>query len=105
MPHPTALFALSLIQRQVHLQISRVRNIGNVFNLSGVVFRIGAPYGGLLVKIYVLLYSCFYPMSSGQLRCPNIDSYDFVNKVQLKTINSFIIAHKLSPRLNTIFSG
>ena len=27
----------------------RVKNIGNVFELSGVAFRLAKPYGGLLV--------------------------------------------------------
>ena len=50
MPHPTALFALSLIQCQRRLQISRVKNIGNVSILSGVAFRLAPPHGGLLVS-------------------------------------------------------
>ena len=33
------------------LQISPVRNVGRVFELSGVVFRLIPPYGGLLVTI------------------------------------------------------
>ena len=31
------------------LQISRVKNIGNVFELIGVAFHLAPPYGGLLV--------------------------------------------------------
>ena len=37
------------------------------------------------------------------LLSPDIASYDFVNHVQLKTIISFIIAHILSTRLNTVY--
>ena len=43
MPHPTALFASSLMQCQSRLQISRLKNIGNVFKLSGVAFHIVPP--------------------------------------------------------------
>ena len=50
MPHPTALLALILMQCQRSVQISRVRNIGNVFELSGVAFRIAPPYGGFLLQ-------------------------------------------------------
>ena len=49
-PHSTALFALNLMQRQRRLQFSRVKNIGNVFELSGMAFHLAPPYGGLLVK-------------------------------------------------------
>ena len=49
MPHLTALFALNLMHCQMRLQISRVKNIGNVFKLSGVEFRLVPPYGGILV--------------------------------------------------------
>ena len=49
MLHPTALFALSLVQCQGRLQISRVKNIYNVFELSGVAFLLAPHYGGLLV--------------------------------------------------------
>ena len=51
MPHPMTLFALSLMQCQRRLQISRVKNIGNVFELRGVAFRLAPPYGGLNVRI------------------------------------------------------
>ena len=50
MPHPTALFALSVLHCQRRLQISRVKNIGNVFELSGEAFRLAPLYGGFLVK-------------------------------------------------------
>ena len=50
MPHPTVLFALNLMQCQRRLQISRVKNIGSLFELSGVGFRLVVPsYGGLLI--------------------------------------------------------
>ena len=52
MQHPTTLFALSLMQCQMGSYISRVKNIGNVFELSGVVFRLAPPYGGFLVHIH-----------------------------------------------------
>ena len=45
MPHPTALLALSLIQWPRRLQISRVKNFGNVSEISGVSFRLAPPYG------------------------------------------------------------
>ena len=50
MPLPTALFTLGLIQCQRRLHISKVENIGNVFELSGVAFRLAPPYGGLIVR-------------------------------------------------------
>ena len=37
---------------QRRLQISRVKNISTVFELSGVAFCLVLPYGGLLVKKY-----------------------------------------------------
>ena len=40
MPHSTALFEFSLMQCQRRPRISRVKNIGNVFELSGVAFRL-----------------------------------------------------------------
>ena len=49
MSHPTALFALNLMNCQRCLQISCVENILNVFELSGVAFCLAPPYGGLLV--------------------------------------------------------
>ena len=42
-------FALNLMQCQRRLQIYRVTNIGNVFELSGMAFRLATPYGGLLL--------------------------------------------------------
>ena len=57
MSHPTVLFALSLMQCQRRLQISRVKNIGNVFELSGVAFCPAPPYGGLLVKALFLSFN------------------------------------------------
>ena len=50
MPHPTAFFALSLMQCQTPLQLSRLKNIGNVFELSDVAFRLAPPCGELLVQ-------------------------------------------------------
>ena len=47
--HLTALLALNLMQCQRHLQISRVKNISNVFELTGVAFRLAPHYDGLLV--------------------------------------------------------
>ena len=49
MPHPTTLFALSLVHCQRRLHISRVKNISKVLEESGVSFRLAPPYGGLLV--------------------------------------------------------
>ena len=51
MLRPTALFALNLMQCQRHLQIIQVKNIGNVFELSSVAFRLrlASLYGGLFV--------------------------------------------------------
>ena len=49
-PHPTALFAFNLMQCQRGLQISRAKNIVNVFELSSVAFRLAPPYGGFLVS-------------------------------------------------------
>ena len=49
MQDPAALFTLSLMQCQRHLQIARVKDIGSVVELSGVAFHLAAPYGGLLV--------------------------------------------------------
>ena len=36
---------ISVLQRQRRLQMSRVRNIGRVLELSGVAFRLVPPYG------------------------------------------------------------
>ena len=41
---------ISVLQRHRRLQISRVKNIGRVFESSGVAFRLVPPYGGLLVS-------------------------------------------------------
>ena len=41
---------ISVLQRQRRFQISRVKNIGRVFELSVVAFRLIPSYGGLLVK-------------------------------------------------------
>ena len=46
-----------VLQRQRHLTIYRVRNIGRVFELSGVAFRLVPPYGGLLVIIVCYMVS------------------------------------------------
>ena len=43
------------MQRQTRLQISRVKNVGNVFELSDVAFRLAPPYGGLLILQYCVL--------------------------------------------------
>ena len=51
MPHPTALFALSQMRCQRRLQISQEKNIGNVFELSGMAFRLALHYVGLLALI------------------------------------------------------
>ena len=40
---------VSVLRRQRRLQISRVKNIGGVFELSGVAFRLVPSYGGILV--------------------------------------------------------
>ena len=39
-------------QCQRRRQISRVKNIDSVFQLSGVAFRLAPPYGGLLVGVW-----------------------------------------------------
>ena len=44
------------MQCQRRRQISRVNNIGNVFELIGVAFRLAPPYGGILV---ILTYPAF----------------------------------------------
>ena len=41
-------FELSLMQCHRRLEIYRVKNIGSVFGLSGVAFRLAPPYDGLL---------------------------------------------------------
>ena len=46
---------ISVLQRQRRLQIYRVKNIGRVFELSGVAFRLVSPYGRLLVEYITLL--------------------------------------------------
>ena len=51
----TTLFGLSKMQCQRRLQISRVKNIANIFELSGVTFRLASPYDGLLVGKEVAL--------------------------------------------------
>ena len=53
MPHPTALFALNdtKMQCQRRFQISRVKNISNFLEQSGVAFRLAPPYGGLFVNL------------------------------------------------------
>ena len=56
MLQPTALFALNLWQCQRLLQISRVKNIVNIFVLSSVT----SSYGGLLVIVFSLV-SYFFP--------------------------------------------
>ena len=57
MPHPTASFALSLMQCQRRLQISRAKNIGKVLEKSGVTFRLAPSCGGLLV-IFIIARIC-----------------------------------------------
>ena len=49
MSYLTALFALSLMQCQRRVQISRVKNIGNVFQLSSLTFHLAPLYGRLRV--------------------------------------------------------
>ena len=53
MPHPTALFAINLMQCQIRLEISCAKNIGNAFELSDVALRLAPPYDGLFVIIIV----------------------------------------------------
>ena len=43
---------ISVLQRQRRPQISRVKNIGRAFELSGVAFRLVPPYGGLCVELF-----------------------------------------------------
>ena len=40
-----------VMQCQRRLQISQMKNIGSVFELSGVAFRLASPLGGLLVQM------------------------------------------------------
>ena len=61
MPHQTTLFALNLMQYQTRLQISHVKNIGNVFELSSVAFRLAPPYDGLLLQLSSWLEKRFRP--------------------------------------------
>ena len=42
----------ALMQCQRRLQITRVKNIGNILEQSGVAFRLAPPYGGLLVELF-----------------------------------------------------
>ena len=51
MLQPRALFVLNLMQCQRRLQNSRVKNIGNVFELSSVTFRPATEYCGLIVEL------------------------------------------------------
>ena len=46
---PTCHLSWNACQRR--LKISRAKNIGSVFELSGVFFRLSPPYGGFLVII------------------------------------------------------
>ena len=57
MTHPTAdgLFAFGLMRCKRRVQISPVKSIGNVFELSGVAFCLAPPNGGLLVKPLCIL--------------------------------------------------
>ena len=45
------------------LQISRMKNIGSVFELSGVAFCLAPLHGGLLVQILQSLYILFWWMA------------------------------------------
>ena len=56
MLHLTTLFALRLIECERRLQISQVKNISNIFELSIVAFCPAAPYGELLVSVLVSIY-------------------------------------------------
>ena len=49
MPHPTALFALNIMQCRGRLQNFRAKHFDNAFELSGVAFRLAVPDGGLFV--------------------------------------------------------
>ena len=40
-------------ERRSRIQISRVKNIGNVFELSGLALRLAQPYGGPLVELHL----------------------------------------------------
>ena len=44
------VFVLRLMQCQRRLQISRVKNISSVFEISGAMLRPAPPYGGLLAR-------------------------------------------------------
>ena len=44
------VFSSSLVQCKRRRQISRVKNIDSVVELSGVAFRLAPPYGRLLVR-------------------------------------------------------
>ena len=54
MPHWMALFALNLMQCQRGLEISRVKNVGNVFELSGVAFRLAPTLWWASCRLIIL---------------------------------------------------
>ena len=50
MSHPTAVFALSALSK-ASSNFSREEYISNLFELSGVAFRLATPFGGLLIQV------------------------------------------------------
>ena len=51
-PETLRFCALSIMECQRRVQISRLKNIGGVFELSGMAFRLAPAYGGLLVACF-----------------------------------------------------
>ena len=66
---------ISVLQRQGRLQIYRVKNIGRVFELSGVAFRPVPPYGWLLVELFSGLQNRCRPLARPSARPDNDDNY------------------------------
>ena len=54
---------VSVLQRQRRLQISRVKNVGRVVELSGVAFCLAPPDDGLLIQILQSLHIHFWWMA------------------------------------------
>ena len=81
-----ALFASSLMHCQRRLQISRVKNIGNVSRLKRRAFRLASPYGGLRFLSFsfnISIVDCI----AGVVRCVIVRKKSFLNVSFLMTIN------------------
>ena len=76
MPHPTTLFALSLMQCQRRLQISRVKNIGNIIELRGMAFCLVPPYGKFYNEVNVIsIKMCVLASHTGSDFRPLVDCF------------------------------